>query len=286
MSAFDEFWARVDEELARYPMAAERRPQPERSTESFTTYFVRLTSIGPYRISGYYSVPNSPGPHAALLQTPRYGSVNHVPDYHDRERYAVLQVIHRGQRLADQPFAAAYPGLLTLGIESPDTYVYRGIVADCLRGAEFLTSQPEVDGQRVAVQGDDLALLTAARRPVFNAALAEELLLYRLLDVAARGDAYPAEEVNDLLRSKPAARQAVEETLWYFDPRQHAARIRAAVMLLRGDDPSWLEPLRVALAQVEEYQVTHRGAEDHDWLDAWTANKLGSTGRSRFLARV
>src|SRR5687767_534837 len=169
---------------------------PEHSTASSTTWFVRLTSIGPYRVSGYYSVPNSPGPHPGLLLTPRYGSVNHVPDFHDRERYAVLQLIHRGQRLADQPFAAAYPGLLTVGIESPETFVYRGIVADCLRGAEFLLSQPELDRARVAVQGDDLALLTAARRQGFTAVLAEELLLYRLLDAAGRGDAYPAEEVN------------------------------------------------------------------------------------------
>ena len=164
-TAFDAFWDAVDDDLARYPMRAELEPLPQRSTESSTTYAVRLTSVGPYRISGFYSVPNNdvPRPVPGLLITPRYGSVNNVPDYYDRERYAVLQLIHRGQRLADRPFAAAYPGLLTLGIDSPETYIYRGIVADCLRGAEFLRSRPELDGGRVGIQGDDLALLTAAR---------------------------------------------------------------------------------------------------------------------------
>ena len=118
-------------------------PAPE-----YTCYTLRLTSIGPYRIFGYYSVPTGPGAHPGLLLTPRYGSVNHVPDYTERKRYAVLQIMHRGQRLADQPFAAAYPGLLTHGIDDPTTYIYRGIVADCLRAAEFLASRPEVDPSR------------------------------------------------------------------------------------------------------------------------------------------
>ncbi len=286
--SFDDFWGAVDGELARYPIAAELRAMPEHSAEHSTTYFVRLTSIGPYRVSGYYSVPNRPGPHPGLLLTPRYGSVNHVPDYWDRERYAVLQLIHRGQRLADRPFAAAYPGLLTLGIESAETYVYRAIVADCLRGAEFLVSRSEVDRERVAAQGDDLAVLTAARRPwVFTAVVAEEMLLYRLLDAAQRSDAYPVEEVNDYLRSRADSAQAVAKTVSYFDARQHAPHVKATVMLPVGDDPSWLQPLRSALGErAETYQLTHRGSEDHEWLDAWLANKLGATPRSRFLERV
>lgn len=85
-------------------------------------YALRLTSLGPYRIFGYLSVPPRQGPFPELLAAPHYGSVNHLPH------------MHRGQRLADQPFAAAYPGLLTLGIEDPRIYIYRGIVADCLCG--------------------------------------------------------------------------------------------------------------------------------------------------------
>jgi cephalosporin-C deacetylase len=284
---FEQYWDEVDAELARAPMAADMRPLPERSTETSKTWFVRLTSIGPYRVSGYYSVPDAPGPHPGLLLTPRYGSVNHVPDFHDRERYAVLQVIHRGQRLADSPFAAEYPGLLTLGIEDPRTYIYRGIVADCLRGAEFLQSRPAVDRGRIAVEGDDLALLTAARRPIFSVVMASEFLLYRLLEVAERGDAYPAEEVNDFFRTRPEATAAVAHTLEYFDARRHAPAVRATTMLPNGDDPGWLEPLRTALGGPSaSYTLTHRGSEDHEYLDAWLAEKLGSRARSRFLARA
>ena len=110
-SDFDAFWAEVDAELARVPMAADVQPLPIRSSETFTAYSVRLTSIGPYRIFGYLSVPRHAGnvpanvtgnvpanvssasltgnvpanvssgvtpPAPGLLLTPHYGSVNHV----------------------------------------------------------------------------------------------------------------------------------------------------------------------------------------------------------------
>jgi cephalosporin-C deacetylase-like acetyl esterase len=248
---------------------------------------VRLTSGGPYRIGGFFSVPNTGGPVPGLLVTPRYGSVNNPPDFHDRARYAVLQVMHRGQRLADKPFAAAYPGLLTLGIDSPQTYIYRGIVADCLRAAEFLRSRPEVDPERIGVQGDDLALLTAARRPIFSTVMASELMLYRLLEASARTEAYPLEELNDFLRAQPEARAAVAETLEYFDPLGHAPAIRARTMLPSGDDETWLRPLRVALGgQHDDYRVTHQGQVDRDWLDAWFSGQMGAQPRSRFLQEV
>ena len=101
--------------------------------------------------------------------------------------------MHRGQRLADQPFAATYPGLLTHGIDDPARYIYRGIVADCLRGAEFLASRPEVDTSRIGSVGHDLALITAARRPIFKAVQASPDLLYRLAEARRRTDAYPTE---------------------------------------------------------------------------------------------
>lgn len=286
-SDFTTYWDTVDAELAQVPMAAELRPMPEHSTESATLYFVRLTSIGPYRISGFFSVPTSPRPAPGMLLTPRYGSVNNIPDFHDRERYAVLQINHRGQRLADRPFAAEYPGLLTLGIEQAASFIYRGIVADCLRGAEFLLSRPEVDRAHVGMQGDDLALLTAARRPQFAAVIATELLLYRLLDAAGRSDAYPIEEVNDFMRTIPESRSAIAETLALFDPCRHASAIRAATMLPSGGDEEWLSPLRSALGRHGfDYPLTHRGAVDRNWLDAWLAQQLGSAPRARFLANV
>ena len=48
----DAYWDQVDAELAAVPMAAELREIPERATPDSTLYLVRLTSIGPYRVTG------------------------------------------------------------------------------------------------------------------------------------------------------------------------------------------------------------------------------------------
>ena len=283
---FDAYWNAVDDELARYPAAPtlERLALP--SDEHSTVYALRLTSIGPYRIFGYLSVPPGKGPFPGLLAAPHYGSVNHLPHLDDRQRYVTLILMHRGQRLADQPFAATYPGLLTLGIDDPADYIYRGIVADCLRGAEFLQSLPTVDASRVAVTGDDLALIAAARRPHFAALQAAGLLFYRLMEARRRTDAYPVEEVNDYLRTYPDRTDAVARTLAYFDPRHHVAKITATTLFSVGSGGlaghEWLQPLLGAFtAPVEEYMLSHEGATDHDWADAWLAQHLGSTPKPR-----
>jgi cephalosporin-C deacetylase-like acetyl esterase len=207
-----------------------------------------------------------------VLETPRYGSVNQVPHHNDRLRYLVFTVMHRGQRRADTPFAAAYPGLFTEGIESPESYVYRGVVADCLRGAEFLLSRDDVDRTRVAVTGDDLALLTAARRPGFTALRVTGPLFYRVLDSRP-------EELADYLRAHPDA--DVSHTLSYYDPLRHAPGV-AATTLLAADDASWYEPLAGALPDAAIYPLTHEDAADNNTLDAWLAGQLGVPPMTRF----
>jgi cephalosporin-C deacetylase len=277
---FDAYWAAVDDELAKYDAAPTLEALALPSDEYSTVYAVKITSIGPYRIFGYLSVPKAEGKFPGLISMPGYGSVNHLPHLDDRQRYVTLILMHRGQRLADQPFAASYPGLLTLGIDDPSTYVYRSIVADCLRGAEFLLSRPEVDTSKVGITGNDLALIAAARRPSFTAVQASGLLFHRLMEARNRTEAYPVEEVNDYLRTHPDKADAVARTLSYFEPAHHVSGLNATT-LFNGGGAGVRMVADAIPGTVEQYEQTHEGGTDHDWTDAWMAKQLGSVPKPR-----
>lgn len=289
---FAAYWEKVDAELAATPVAPYLEDSPRRTAPFARAYNLRLTSIGPSRIFGYYSVPDGSGPFPALLHVPRYGSVNNPPGWEERQRFAILTLMHRGQRLADQPFAAAYPELLTLGIEDPGTYIYRSIVADCLRGLEFLLSRPEIDASRIGVVGDDLALLTAARRPGVAAVHAAGLMLYRLIEAGQHVGDYPREEINDYLRANPGQAAAVAHTLAYFDARNHGPTIKAPLLLTVDpespcDSTAWLAPLTKSLAgPVEELPLTYEDGADRDRVDAWLSARLGVAPHPRVWSVV
>ena len=80
-----------------------------------------------------------------------------------------LSVAVRGKLRSNSRFNPGYPGLLTHGIESPDTYSYKGVITDCSRAVDFLLSRPEVDTQCIFAcgisQGGGLTLITTALRP-------------------------------------------------------------------------------------------------------------------------
>jgi len=281
------FWDEIDAELAAIPAAPELAEAPLYSTEFSTTWKVRLTSIGPYRIAAYLSIPHGDGPFPALLSVPGYGSVVTPPQYEDRQRYAVMTLMYRGTRHADWPYAGKFPGVLTDGIADPRTWIYRGILADHLRGLEFLRDRPEVDTSRIALIGNDIALLIAGRRSEVSIVALAGSFFHRLPEVAAVTEAYPFEEINDYLRTFPDDRDAVAHTLSLVDPVHLGGSIDARVLFSVGDDgaigdAAWWSAIRDALGdKAQEYRVTHEGQTDRDAVDGWLANQLGSVPKPR-----
>lgn len=271
---FAEFWDAIDAELAAVPPASELTELPLHCDEHSTVYAARFTSSGPYRLWAWYSVPKGDGPFPALYRTPGYGSVVHVPSPEDRQQYVVLALRHRGQRRADQPYAAAYPGLLTDGISDPRRYVYRSIAADCIRGLEFLSSRAEVDTKRMAVVGNDLALWVAARRSMLPYLYYAPGPFYRASARAEATSAYPLEELNDYARFQPEQAQAMHRTLAYFEPTHLAPQVEAQTLLVTaaGDE----QPLVDAIAGPVDTRQTARSSFRDGVAEAtWLAQRLG-----------
>lgn len=277
---FDAFWDAIARELDATPPAPELFELPIRSTEFATCYALRLTSIGPYRIFAYYSVPHGKGPFPALYHAPGYGSVVHVPPYEERRRHVVLSLCARGQRHADQPFAASYPGLLTHGIDDPSQYAYRGIAADAARAVDFLLSRPEVDARRIAVMGSDTALFAAALRPQVKALVVGDPMFFAANDLAPRTSAYPLEELNDYARTYAERAASMRRTLAYFDPHFLAPRIRATSLISHGHAGALFGPAQArCLAQAigssaTLFERTGYGYRDRLDVEGWVAGAL------------
>src|SRR5215510_8377467 len=233
---FDQYWQQTLDALAAYPACPEIDMLPLRSTDFATLYGVRLTSLGPYRLFGYLSIPTGTGPFPAIYYPPKYQSVLEIIPQGtanlQRSRYITFALAGRGQRNSDTPFAAMFPGLLTEGIDNAASYVLRGIVADSVRGLEFLLTRRELDTARVILVGNDVALITAALSTGATHVVTTPALFYKTTELAAKTQAYPLEEINDYLHLYPTRAEAVRRTLARYDLRGFAPRISASTLLM------------------------------------------------------
>ena len=271
---FDQYWKKVEDELASIQPAAERTELHLRSAPEAKVYGLKLTSLDHYRIFAYFCVPSGKGPFPVIYRLPNYGSVVHIPPFEERCKYISVALCHRGQRLSDQPFAAKYPGLLTSGIDSQRNYIYRSIVADCLRVMDYLVSCDDVDSQKISLVGGDLALFTAALRDSASVLFYTPSLFYKALHKATATQNYPLEEFNDYLRSFPESIDQISQTLAYFEPMNFASRVKSEVMLMEESEGD-ANDLAVSFArEIERSGSKHSSYKDGVVLAEWLSKKL------------
>ena len=271
---FDQYWKKVEDELASIQPAAERTELHLRSAPEAKVYGLKLTSLDHYRIFAYFCVPSGKGPFPVIYRLPNYGSVVHIPPFEERCKYISVALCHRGQRLSDQPFAAKYPGLLTSGIDSQRNYIYRSIVADCLRVMDYLVSCDDVDSQKISLVGGDLALFTAALRDSASVLFYTPSLFYKALHKATATQNYPLEEFNDYLRSFPESIDQISQTLAYFEPMNFASQVKSEVMLMEESEGD-ANDLAVSFErEIERSGSKHSSYQDGVILAEWLSKKL------------
>ena len=286
-SDFELYWERTLEDLGRVPLRPEFEPIPIRTTEFATMYGVRLTSAGPYRLFAYLSVPVGEGPFPAIYYVPGYSSV--VPPIPQgapnllRGRYVTLSLAARGQRNSDRPHSAMFPGLLSDGVDDHESYAFRWMVADCVRGLEFLMSRPtdQVDADKVVASGGDMAFLTASLRSGVTHLICGPALFYDTAEVASRTTEYPLAEINDYLRLYPDMKDRVRETLSYFDLKWFAPGISASTLLLAGAPGSALDSralgplLEGVQGEVAVHDSEQSSYKDGLFTERWLTEQLG-----------
>jgi cephalosporin-C deacetylase-like acetyl esterase len=172
-----------------------------------------------------------------VLAVPGYGGDKQIPAHLVINGFAVLTLFPRGQGESRQEWDLEYGTKLTYNVTDKEKYYYRGGYMDCLRGLDFLCSRAEIDTERLGMwsrsQGGGFTLATAALDRRLRVAVAEEPFLCNYpvaIDVTTR----PYVELYEYAQQHPEERQAILDTLAYFDPLNLGALIQCPTLVNVG----------------------------------------------------
>ena len=222
--AVSDFWNATRAILSETAVDAALTECPERSGREYETWNVGLNSYGGQRLRGFYTVPRhapASGKFPGMLAVPGYGGAKEIPYHVVMHGFAVLTLFPwaQGESIAEGDLPAGATKL-TYNVTDKDTYYYRAAYMDCVRGVDFLVKRDEVDGNRIGMwsrsQGGGFTLATAALDHRLAAAVAEEPFLCNY-PVAIDIDTRPYHELRSHVQEHPEQRQAMLDTLRYFD---------------------------------------------------------------------
>jgi cephalosporin-C deacetylase len=285
----DQFWKQTEAILAERPAEVNVHRDSFYSQPDWDVYQMRYRSVGGYWLFAWLSVPKGEGTFPAIVRMPDYGSVHDIVYTSLRDRAVVMNPTYRGQRQSDQSFHAEYPGLLTEGIEDPETYVMRKVFADALRGYDALFEQNVGHVGKTALigagLGGSLAWAVAARRGLVDAVAANTPMALGNPASLEPGLAYPLAELDDYLRLTPESRDAVVESTSVLDPLLTASQIVSPVLLSLGINDTGSCPLAFGEELAElirhcDLRVYHGafegGGHEHAQIQlSWLSDKLG-----------
>jgi cephalosporin-C deacetylase len=246
---FDSFWSGTLAEARQHPIDA-RFERVDVGLTTVDTFDVTYNGFGGQPIKGWLLVPR--GAANALPCVVEFigygGGRGHLYDWllWSSLGYAHFIMDTRGQgsswRPGDTPDSAPsdpqYPGFMTRGVLSPQTYYYRRVFTDAARAVEAVTHYPLVDPARIAVsggsQGGGISLAAAALNPTVSAALPDVPFLCHYRAAVDLIDTHPYVEIANYLKIHRDKVATVFNTLAYFDGVNFAARAKCPAQFSVG----------------------------------------------------
>jgi cephalosporin-C deacetylase len=164
-------------------------------------------------------------------------------------------------------------GYFTRGIQSPQSYIYRRIVQDSIVAIRVLAAQAEVDSSRLIAaglsQGGGLAVMLGAWGRLTRGVVAElPALSYWEYLLGRPAWRYPIKEFMDYMEMTGASREAILQTLQYYDAVNHAPYVRVPTQLsLALKDPGIRAPVVFSLydALPQPKRLLIYEELGHDW---------------------
>ena len=183
----------------------------------------------------------------------------------------------------------AFPGSMTQGIESPDTYFYRRVFTDGVLAVDAVRSLYRVDETRVAVtgtsQGGGIAIAVAGLSDGLVAAMPDVPFLQHFERAIGFTNANPYGEIVSYLAVHRESKEQAYRTLSYFDGVSFAKRATAPALYSVALMDEICPPATVfashnhwgAEASIEVYEFNnHEGGQAHQWVRqaAWLRSRL------------
>ncbi|MCK5804798.1 MAG: acetylxylan esterase, partial [Lentisphaeria bacterium] len=171
---FEAFWNAKRAELDAMPFAPKIEPVPSLTNDKIETWSIQLKNINGTTIQGFFAKPKGPGPFPAVMAVhaagvygigpgtvaayARHGALaidinpHNIPNGKPKEFYADLK-------------KGALRGYPHMGRASRETSYFLRMFCSCYRAAQYITSRPEWDGEKLVVwgssQGGGQAFVTA-----------------------------------------------------------------------------------------------------------------------------
>ncbi|HAS47119.1 MAG TPA: hypothetical protein DCS93_41940 [Microscillaceae bacterium] len=244
---FDQFWKNSLRFLRQVKPQYKMYRRKQLSTKDYTVYAVEMRSLGNMKIKGWYRVPTRGRKHPVIVQFPSLGgSFFNVQSLKDRPRYGVpsdfavfsLNIRGHGNSKSVIKPQEDYMDFLTYNLKNHQQYVYRGAIMDCIRALDFLQTRPEIDQNRIAVegasQGGGLSLITTAldSRVALCAADVPFLCdMTRLLKIVSNMKKAVDKYIK---KNRGLSWWKVRQNLSYYDTKNFAAYIKVPLLMSVG----------------------------------------------------
>jgi cephalosporin-C deacetylase len=247
---FDDFWSTTLAMAREHPATATAVPF-DAGLRTVDVFDVRFPGWHGEPIAAWLYLPVGVEPTVTVVQYIGYSAARGFAFNNliwSAAGHAHLVVDSRGQgwnlsSTADTPDAtpslpSQAPGLMTRGIDSPESYYYRRLFTDAARAIDFVRNHDRLRGSRVVVtggsQGGGLALAVSGLVEGLSAVLPEVPFLCDIRRATEITDAYPYREISDYCSAYRDRVEQVFSTLAYFDGTSFAKRATAPAMFSVG----------------------------------------------------
>ncbi len=236
---FKQYWDKARQELSAVDPQYTLTRVDSLGTNARDCYVVEMRSLGNVLIRAYLMTPKKPGKYPAVLTVQGYSSDLKSDWTFDDDNAVSLGLNIRGHGNSRDDVNPGFPGFLTNHIDDKNKFIYRGAYMDCVRAIDFLFSRPEVDTNRVAVEGGS----QGGALSFASAALCGNRIKLAIPGVPFLSDfpeylkvaIWPANEWNDYATANPQTGiDGVLKTLSYVDIKNLAPWITASVFMAVG----------------------------------------------------